>query len=89
MCKGLSYSAASPMLSLSLSPTVGEGGRFWYVNSSGLVCSDGETPDDFSFEFLEHGRISIRGKNGRYLRGQGGTLKGDGATPDSSALWEY
>lgn len=77
------------MLSLSLSPTVGEGGRFWYVNSSGLVCSDGETPDDFSFEFLEHGRIAIRGKNGRYLRGQGGTLKGDGATPDSSALWEY
>ncbi|XP_024243817.1 fascin-2 [Oncorhynchus tshawytscha] len=67
----------------------GEGGRFWYVNSSGLVCSDGETPDDFSFEFLEHGRIAIRGKNGRYLRGQGGMLKGDGVTPDSSALWEY
>lgn len=59
------------------------------MNSSGLVCSDGETPDDFSFEFLEHGRIAIRGKNGRYLRGQGGMLKGDGVTPDSSALWEY
>lgn len=68
----------------------GAGGKFWYVSSSGLVCSDGDTPEDFSFEFLEHGRIAIRGKNGKYLRGdQGGNLKGDGETADSSSLWEY
>ncbi|XP_059892402.1 fascin-2b [Gadus macrocephalus] len=65
-------------------------GRFWYVNSAGLVCSDGETPEDFTLEFPEHGRIAVRGKNGRYLRGdQGGTLKGDGLSANSSALWEY
>ncbi|KAJ7984668.1 hypothetical protein DPEC_G00357140 [Dallia pectoralis] len=67
----------------------GAGGRFWYVNSGGLVCSDGETPEGFSFEFLEHKRIAIRGQNGKYLRGQGGVLKGDGVTPERSALWEY
>ncbi|XP_066522466.1 fascin-2b [Hoplias malabaricus] len=68
----------------------GTGGRFWYVSSNGLVCSDGDTPEDFSFEFLEHGRIAIRGKNGKYLRGdQGGTLKCDGVNADSSSLWEY
>ncbi|KAM3860100.1 fascin-2-like [Diretmus argenteus] len=68
----------------------GVNGQFWYVNSAGLVCSDGETPEDFTLEFLEHGRIAIRGKNGKYLRGdQGGTLKGDGLSPSSSALWEY
>ncbi|XP_029934261.1 fascin-2b [Myripristis murdjan] len=68
----------------------GVSGRFWYVNSAGLVCSDGETPEDFTLEFPEHGRIAIRGKNGKYLRGdQGGTLKGDGLGPNSSALWEY
>lgn len=65
-------------------------GRFWYVNSAGLVCSDGEAPEDFTLELLERGRLTIRGKNGKYLRGdQGGTLKGDGLSLSSSALWEY
>ncbi|KAI7797042.1 fascin-2b [Triplophysa rosa] len=68
----------------------GAGGKFWYVSNSGLVCSDGDTPEDFYFEFLEHGRIAIRGKNDKYLRGdQGGILKGDGEIADSSSLWEY
>lgn len=68
----------------------GVDGRFWYVNSAGLVCSDGEAPEDFSLELLEHGRLAIRGKNGKYLRGdQGGTLKGDGLTLNNSSLWEY
>ncbi|KAK1881381.1 Fascin-2 [Dissostichus eleginoides] len=68
----------------------GVDGRFWYVNSSGLVCSDGEVPEDFTVELLEHGRLAIRGKNRKYLRGdQGGTLKGDGLSLSSSALWEY
>lgn len=64
--------------------------RFWYVNSAGLVCSDGESPEDFSLELVEHRRLAIRGKNGKYLRGDpGGTLKGDGHSLSSSALWEY
>ncbi|XP_018591869.1 fascin-2b isoform X1 [Scleropages formosus] len=68
----------------------GANGRFWYVSSSGLVCSDGDTPEDFFVEFLEHGHVGIKGKNGKYLRGdQGGTLKGDGDTVDLSTLWEY
>lgn len=68
----------------------GAGGKFWYVSNSGLVCSDGDTPEEFYFEFLEHGRIAIRAKNGKYLRGdQGGILKGDGDVADSSSLWEY
>lgn len=70
-----------------MAPPVGVGGRFWYVASNGLVCSDGDTAEDFSLEFLEHGKIAIRGKNGKYLRGdQGGTLRGTGDLP---ALWEY
>lgn len=74
---------------LPLNPA-GVDGRFWYVNSAGLVCSDGEVPEDFSLELLEPGRLAIRGKNGKYLRGdQGGTLKGDGHSLSSSALWEY
>ncbi|XP_059181152.1 fascin-2b isoform X1 [Centropristis striata] len=68
----------------------GVDGRFWYVNSAGLVCSDGEVPEEFTLELLEPGRLAIRGKNGKYLRGdQGGTLKGDGLSLSSSALWEY
>ncbi|KAM6899062.1 fascin-2b [Lycodopsis pacificus] len=68
----------------------GVDGRFWYVNGAGLVCSDGEAPEDFALELLEQGRLAIRDKNGRYLRGdQGGTLKGDGLSLSSSALWEY
>ncbi|KAK7134961.1 hypothetical protein R3I93_018160 [Phoxinus phoxinus] len=68
----------------------GAGGKFWYVSNSGLVCSDGDTPEDFCFEFLEHGRIAMRNKHGKYLRGdQGGNLKGDGENADSSSLWEY
>ncbi|KAK7122405.1 hypothetical protein R3I94_019500 [Phoxinus phoxinus] len=68
----------------------GAGEKFWYVSNSGLVCSDGDTPEDFCFEFLEHGRIAMRNKHGKYLRGdQGGNLKGDGENADSSSLWEY
>lgn len=79
----------SPLIFLTLHCT-GFDGRFWYVNNAGLVCSDGEAPEDFSLELLERGRLAIRGKNGKYLRGdQGGTLKGDGLTLTSSALWEY
>uniref|UniRef100_A0A8C6TKM5 Fascin n=1 Tax=Neogobius melanostomus TaxID=47308 RepID=A0A8C6TKM5_9GOBI len=65
-------------------------GQYWYVNSSLVVCSDGEVPEDFSIELLERGRLAIRGKNGKYLRGDpGGLLKGDGLTLNNSVLWEY
>ncbi|KAM9772748.1 fascin-2b [Syngnathus typhle] len=68
----------------------GATGRFWYVNSSGLVCSDGEVPEDFGVELPERGRLAIRSRSGHYLRGdQGGTLKADGLSLNSSALWEY
>ncbi|XP_051925691.1 fascin-2b isoform X2 [Hippocampus zosterae] len=68
----------------------GANGRFWYVDSGGLVCSDGEVPEDFSVELPERGRLAIRSSGGRYLRGdQGGTLKADGLSLSSSALWEY
>ncbi|XP_077482372.1 fascin-2b [Stigmatopora argus] len=68
----------------------GENGRFWYVNGSGLVCSDGEVPEDFDLELPERGRLAIRSRSGRYLRGdRGGTLKADGLGLSSSALWEY
>lgn len=69
---------------------IGVTGQFWYVNSAGLVCSDGEVPEEFSLELHVHSRLAIRGKNGKYLRGdQGGTLKGDGVSLNSAALWEY
>lgn len=78
------------LIASDLSSFPGTNGRFWYVSSSGLVCSDGETPEDFFLELREQGRVAIKGKNGKYLRGdQGGTLKGDGDAVDSSSLWEY
>ncbi|KAK7919809.1 hypothetical protein WMY93_011093 [Mugilogobius chulae] len=68
----------------------GVSGKFWYVNSSLVVCSDGEVPEDFFIELVERGRLAIRGRNGKYLRGDpGGLLKGDGLTLNNSVLWEY
>ncbi|KAF7220909.1 fascin-2 [Nothobranchius furzeri] len=65
-------------------------GKFWYISSSGLVYSDGERSEDFFLEFPEHGRIAIKGSNGKYLRGdQGGMLMCDGVSVDVSSLWEY
>lgn len=70
--------------------SVGVNGKFWYVSSSGLVCSDGEKSENFFLEFLEHGRVAIKGSNDKYLRGdQGGTLMCDGKSVDASSLWEY
>lgn len=64
--------------------------KFWYVSGSGLVCTDGDKPEDFFFEFVEYGRVGIKGQNGKYLRGdQGGTLMGDGCRVDASSLWEH
>ncbi|CAM4422451.1 unnamed protein product [Leuciscus chuanchicus] len=64
--------------------------KFWYVSGSGLVCTDGDKPEDFFFEFVEYGRVGIKGQNGKYLRGdQGGTLMGDGLSVDASSLWEH
>ncbi|XP_067233487.1 fascin-2a isoform X3 [Chanodichthys erythropterus] len=63
---------------------------FWYVSGSGLVCTDGDKPEDFFFEFVEYGRVGIKGQNGKYLRGdQGGTLMCDGCRVDASSLWEH
>ncbi|KAK7168411.1 hypothetical protein R3I94_002471 [Phoxinus phoxinus] len=64
--------------------------KFWYVSGSGLVCTDGDKPEDFFFEFVEYGRVGIKAQNGKYLRGdQGGTLMGDGFSVDASSLWEH
>uniref|UniRef100_A0A8C8RUW1 Fascin n=1 Tax=Pelusios castaneus TaxID=367368 RepID=A0A8C8RUW1_9SAUR len=68
----------------------GLGGKFWYVASSSAVCSDGETSEDFFFEFRERGRVAIRGKNGKYLHGDpAGTLRADADTIHRATLWEY
>ncbi|XP_076843392.1 fascin-2a [Brachyhypopomus gauderio] len=65
-------------------------GKFWYVSSSGLVCSDGDEPEDFTLELQDHGRLAIRGKNGLYLRGDpSGALKCDADTVYDTSLWEY
>nr|XP_047920493.1 fascin-2 [Anser cygnoides] len=68
----------------------GQGGKFWYVASSGAVCSDGDLSEDFFFEFRERGRVAIKGKNGRYLRGDpAGTLRADSDSVLRATLWEY
>ncbi|XP_005989168.1 fascin-2b [Latimeria chalumnae] len=68
----------------------GQGGKLWYISNSGTVCSDGDMPEDFFFEFREHGRVAIKGKNEKYLRGdQGGMLKADADTVEQATLWEY
>ncbi|NXJ72278.1 FSCN2 protein, partial [Rostratula benghalensis] len=68
----------------------GQGGKFWYVASSGSVCSDGDLSEDFFFEFRERGRVAIKAKNGRYLRGDpAGTLRADSESVLRATLWEY
>ncbi|XP_058022313.1 fascin-2 [Ahaetulla prasina] len=64
--------------------------RFWYVASNGTVCSDGETSEDFFFEFCECSRVAIKGKNGKYLRGDpAGNLQADADTLNCATFWEY
>ncbi|XP_059236856.1 fascin-2 isoform X1 [Mustela nigripes] len=68
----------------------GRGGGFWYTGSHGGVYSDGERPEDFVFEFRERGRLAIRARGGKYLRGgASGLLRADSDTPAGVALWEY
>ncbi|CAM2102079.1 unnamed protein product [Caretta caretta] len=68
----------------------GLGGKFWHVASSGAVCSDGEMAEDFVFEFRERGRVAVRGKSGKYLRGDlAGTLRADAESLHRATLWEY
>ncbi|XP_072259290.1 fascin-2 [Pyxicephalus adspersus] len=68
----------------------GQGGKFWYTSSNGTVCTDGDMSEDFFFEFREYNRVAIKGKNGKYLRGdQAGTLKADAESVNSATLWEY
>ncbi|KAG7335100.1 hypothetical protein KOW79_001696 [Hemibagrus wyckioides] len=65
-------------------------GKFWYVTSSDVVCADGEEPENFFLEFLEHGQMAIKSKNNKYLHADpGGTLKCDITTMNSCCLWEY
>ncbi|XP_059805048.1 fascin-2b isoform X2 [Hypanus sabinus] len=68
----------------------GSDGKFWYVSSTGTICTDSIIPEDFYLEFRDHGRLAIKGKSGKYLCGnQAGTLKADADEVDSSSLWEY
>ncbi|KAJ1129145.1 hypothetical protein NDU88_007516 [Pleurodeles waltl] len=65
-------------------------GKFWYIAGNGTIFCDGDMSEDFFFEFREHGRIAIKGKNGKYLRGdQAGTLKADADLVEFATLWEY
>uniref|UniRef100_A0A4W3K0C4 Fascin n=1 Tax=Callorhinchus milii TaxID=7868 RepID=A0A4W3K0C4_CALMI len=68
----------------------GSNGKFWYISSNGTVCTDGDMPEDFYFEFRDHGRMAIKAKNEKYLRSdQAGVLKPDAVDVDSSTLWEF
>ncbi|XP_032900257.1 fascin-2 [Amblyraja radiata] len=68
----------------------GSDGKFWCVSSTGTICTDSTIPEDFYLEFRDHGRLAIKGKNEKYLRGnQAGTLRADADEVDSSTLWEY
>ncbi|XP_038633084.1 fascin-2b [Scyliorhinus canicula] len=68
----------------------GSDGKFWYIASTGTICTDGVIPEDFYLEFRDHGRLAIKGQNKKYLRGnQAGTLRADADEVDSSTLWEY
>ncbi|XP_065766866.1 fascin-2 isoform X1 [Muntiacus reevesi] len=68
----------------------GRGGGFWHTGSHGSVCSDGERAEDFLFEFRERGRLAIRARSGKYLRGgASGLLRADADAPAGVALWEY
>ncbi|XP_032609563.1 fascin-2 [Hylobates moloch] len=68
----------------------GRDGGFWYTGSHGSVCSDGERAEDFVFEFRELGRLAIRARSGKYLRGgASGLLRADADAPVGTALWEY
>uniref|UniRef100_A0A8C5R7S1 Fascin n=1 Tax=Leptobrachium leishanense TaxID=445787 RepID=A0A8C5R7S1_9ANUR len=68
----------------------GQTNKFWYISSNGTVCSDGDMSEDFFFEFREHNHVAIKGKNGKYLRGdQAGTLKADAESVNMATLWEY
>ncbi|XP_059527498.1 fascin-2 isoform X2 [Myotis daubentonii] len=65
-------------------------GGFWRTGSHGSVCSDGERPEDFLFELRERGRLAIRARSGKYLRGgASGLLRADADAPAGFALWEY
>lgn len=72
------------------SPPPGRGGGFWHTGSHGSVCSDGQRAEDFLFEFRERGRLAIRTRSGKYLRGgASGLLRADADAPAGVALWEY
>lgn len=71
-------------------PPAGRRGGFWNTGSHGSVCSDGERAEDFVFEFRERGRLAIRARSGKYLRGgASGLLRADADAPCGAALWEY
>uniref|UniRef100_UPI00398E7C76 fascin-2b n=1 Tax=Pristiophorus japonicus TaxID=55135 RepID=UPI00398E7C76 len=68
----------------------GTDGKFWYTSSTGTIGTDSVIPEDFYLELRDHGRLAIKGKNKKYLRGnQAGTLRADADEVDSSTLWEY
>ncbi|XP_048411258.1 fascin-2b [Stegostoma tigrinum] len=68
----------------------GSDGKFWYISSTGTICTDSVIPEDFYLEFRDQGRLAIKGKNKKYLQGnQAGTLRADADEVDSLTLWEY
>lgn len=87
--EGRGREAASSAPADAPSPA-GRGGGFWHTGSHGSVCSDGERAEDFLFEFRERGRLAIRARSGKYLRGgASGLLRADADAPAGFALWEY
>ncbi|XP_037348384.1 fascin-2 isoform X2 [Talpa occidentalis] len=66
------------------------GGGFWRTGGHGAVRSDGERGEDFVLELRARGRLAIRARCGRYLRGDAsGLLRADAPAPAGAALWEF
>jgi len=87
-----SYEAYSLHVKAGVCEISGKNGKYWKVNpAQSTVTCDGDAPEPFFFEFVEHSKVLIKhGASGLYLKGaQNGGFTATGRDASASTLWEY
>ncbi|OWF52748.1 protein singed-like [Mizuhopecten yessoensis] len=65
-------------------------GKYWSISEDSHISPDGDTPTPFTIEFLKQTIVTIKGPNGRYLKGeQNGNFRVVAEEVGPDTYWEF
>lgn len=68
----------------------GHNGKYWSVDSEGMINADSSEPKPFIFQMTRQSRFTIKAPNKNYITGeQNGIFSAKSADSAKATHWEY